>query len=174
MINIIHSLTRAYWSVKRTLFCPLYPLIQSVVKFLSLLCALISWVMRIIRPVVCNYFVGCEKKLCQLYAFVRTVRSKNQSVRGTRLFGQFHQLAVDLYLMFILWTPLSVLSTYKLSQRQISLIFFFCLFVCLFTWFVVWRDSAEVNPSIVIGSYRSRTATNSGQTTRVRPSRSIR
>lgn len=61
MINIIHSLTRAYWSVKRTLFCPLDPLIRSVVKFLSLLCALISWVMRIIRPVVRNYFVGCEK-----------------------------------------------------------------------------------------------------------------
>lgn len=61
MINIIHSLTRAYWSVKSTLFCPLYPLIRSVVKFLSLLCALIAWVMRIIRPVVCNYFVGCEK-----------------------------------------------------------------------------------------------------------------
>lgn len=62
MINVIHSLTRAYWSVKRTLFCPLYDaLIRSVFKFLSLLCALISWVMRIIRPVVCNYFVGCEK-----------------------------------------------------------------------------------------------------------------
>lgn len=60
--------------------------------------------MRIARPVVRNYFVGCEKySVSFMHLSGRSVLKIRTDRRyGTHLFGRFHQLAVDLYLMFIL------------------------------------------------------------------------